>query len=212
MGGDFVTKSGAGANDSRTVLEAAAIQKMLDNGESTIVLPDGKQMPYRRLKHPYRFVFLDGCQTANGLAWPKAFGMDLTRKSDLSSYQCNVLPGSVGTLFLRPNVFLGWKEDVWLDAIPVKDAWIANAKLGHFCPQYNLFHETLMNNWATGNVGISDAIEIARQAVVNSVDTVNWAGNNIPNLEILGYDKLRFHRFNQDFSLGTTEAGDLPPD
>jgi len=54
---------------------------------------------------PYRFVFLDGCNTANG-KWPSAFGVDKTTH-DLSWYT-----GSSNKRRVRPSAFVGWTVTV----------------------------------------------------------------------------------------------------
>ena len=55
---------------------------------------------------PYRFVFLDGCNTANG-DWPDAFGVGKSSYTDTSWY------GSTkNTRHVRPSAFVGWTKVV----------------------------------------------------------------------------------------------------
>jgi len=52
-------------------------------------------------QHPYRFVFLSGCNTANG-DWPLAFGIPKQRNMVITDF--------TNKRGLRPRAFLGWNN------------------------------------------------------------------------------------------------------
>jgi hypothetical protein len=54
-------------------------------------------------RHYYRFVFLDGCSTANG-SLPAAFGINLNSEQPLSYFQKHGM---------RPRLFMGYNKDVF---------------------------------------------------------------------------------------------------
>gem|GEM_PF-1653953 len=58
-----------------------------------------------KIRHPYRFVFLDACTTAKTREWQRAFGIrDRVRESQLSR--------------VGPQAFVGWR-----DPIPIPPSW-----------------------------------------------------------------------------------------
>lgn len=51
--------------------------------------------------HPYRFVFLDGCNTADG-DWPQAFGIPKKRGMVITDF--------TEKRGIRPRAFMGWNR------------------------------------------------------------------------------------------------------
>jgi hypothetical protein len=64
------------------------------------IFPVGISAPFPCVAHPYRFVFLDCCDTAGGTDWPKAFGIPARQISSISDPK-------------MARAFLGWTGDVF---------------------------------------------------------------------------------------------------
>lgn len=113
-------------------------------------------------RHPYRFVFLDGCSTANGDLSP-AFGIP-KGKIALNEF--------VNKRGLRPRAFMGWDQDVMIQ-------WGA-VHQGHL-----LFVETFFDKWAhylePDNVTLRRAFDLA---------SASW--NQSGHLVIHGCENLFF--------------------
>ena len=113
--------------------------------------------------HPYRFVFLDGCNTANG-NWPLAFG--IPKKTGMSQLDF------VNKRGLRPRAFLGWDK-------PKNYAYINNTDV-----EYNFFewNTQFFRNWAQLDsngiavVGLRTAIN---QVTTNTDGSPNTGGRGI---------------------------------
>ena len=120
--------------------------------------------------HPYRFVFIDGCKTAQG-ALPPAFGIPKGK----------VVLEEFLKRGLRPRAFLGWDKSVTLD-------W-ADA----FNQQHAEFIGRLFDKWAnhrdqSGNpIGIKEAIDLASKNSSGQVIFIHAS-----KLIIHGYEDLRF--------------------
>jgi hypothetical protein len=117
-------------------------------------------------RYPYRFVFLDGCKTAEG-DFPPAFGIP---KGSTTADDFILKRG------IRPRAFLGWNKNVTI-------TW------GAFDQQHNMFIGSFFDKWAnsahpiTGQpLGLADAIELASPS--------GW--NQKQHLRIHGAANLRF--------------------
>jgi hypothetical protein len=123
---------------------------------------------------PYRFAFLDGCNTANG-EWPDAFGIGK------STNQLAYYTGPSNTRHVRPSAFVGWTVTVGgsKDWGTVDKSWE--------------FRGFWMANWSVDflNYTLREALRTARQ-------TSNW----IPepkmdqSMKVFGYNELRFNEYN----------------
>ena len=87
-------------------------------------------------KHPYRFVFLDGCNTADG-DWCVAFGVDRKKTSAAQFAQKGV----------EPQAFMGW--------VTIK-VYIEGH--GLFDPDHYNFVVNFFNRWIGDNLPLSQAI------------------------------------------------------
>jgi hypothetical protein len=126
---------------------------------------------------PYRFVWLDGCSTANG-NWPTAFGVDKT-SYDLDHYTNNV----ANPKHRRPSAFMGWNQTIggpgWGNS---EDFWN--------------FREQCMGWWSYywQTETLSDAIDEGRL-------TSDWppggSGQLSGALRVYGYTNMLFNGYNQ---------------
>ena len=130
---------------------------------------------------PFRFVFLDGCNTANG-GWPAAWGVP--KQSVNSDWYKNSTNNPGG---YRPNAFLGW--DVTVGG--KKENWGTVDKFWQF-------REFWMGQWSVsyGTKSLTDALDDARN---NS----GWVPNQVnAHLKKYGYMDMTFRQYNH--------AGDWP--
>lgn len=126
---------------------------------------------------PYRFVWLDGCSTANG-AWPGAFGVDKAIY-DLGHYTNSV----TNPKHRRPSAFVGWNQILggqgWGD---LQGKWLFNG----------MVFEEWSYWWQTE--GLSDAFE-------DAVRDTYWPPGGQDQLWgalcIYGYTNMLFNQFNQ---------------
>jgi hypothetical protein len=120
---------------------------------------------------PYRFVFLDGCNTANG-DWPGAFGMP-KQAEPLSYYQ--------GTPN-RPSAFVGWNVTVG-----GKPEWGT-------LQNYWAYRQDWMADWAINyySDGLKDQLDEA------NYDS-NWINISFlhDHMRIYGYDEIGFREYNR---------------
>jgi hypothetical protein len=97
---DFIYTGHGSSNsigDSGATLSAATVAAALGNNATA-------DPPYNF--QPYRFVYMDGCDTASGNAWPEAFGIPpQTGLTTTNFYDSG----------LRPRAFMGWNKDKWID-------------------------------------------------------------------------------------------------
>jgi hypothetical protein len=124
---------------------------------------------------PYRFVWLDGCSTANG-DWPDAFGIDKATNS--LSYYTNSVTNKTKK---RPAAFVGWNQR------------IGGPDWGTLQNFFNCRSEWMFRwqqNWNTEE--LVDALEFGR-------DSSNWipSGQFWGALRVYGYTKLRMNEYNQ---------------
>jgi hypothetical protein len=120
-------------------------------------------------RHPYRFVFLDGCSTANGDLSP-AFGIP-KGKIALNEF--------VNKRGLRPRAFMGWDKDMLIGLGAVDQ--------GHLG-----FVERFFSKWAHFEDPsqprlLKDAVD---QASKNDAGQVLWS--EVHHLVVHGYDGLFF--------------------
>lgn len=130
---------------------------------------------------PFRFVFLDGCNTATG-DWPQAWGIP-KQAVTLDYYTSTNNPKGA-----RPSAFVGWDVTVGGQGWgTVKQFWD--------------FRTTWMAAWSVQSYGgspasLSDALETAR-------NFSGWVPNQVnAHLKEYGYTAMTFRKYNQ--------AGDWP--
>jgi len=127
--------------------------------------------------HQYRFVWLDGCNTALG-GWPDAFGVG-KRTNDLSYYR-NI---TNNPSHFRSSAFVGWATK------PGGDGW------GNVRDYFNYRNEWSMHwsyYWQTKSLV---------QALTDAISTSNWppgrGGQLWDGLRAYGYNILRMNEYNQ---------------
>jgi hypothetical protein len=122
---------------------------------------------------PYRFVFLDGCDTANA-NWPWAFGVP-KQDEPLSYYN-----SSANTRHTRPSVFLGW------------DVTIGGKKDWGTVDKFWAFRTDWMENWA----GIFQEPLDQSLSDANFIDS-NWVdAGHFSHLKEYGYKTMGFFDYN----------------
>ncbi len=123
---------------------------------------------------PYRFVWLDGCNTATG-NWPQAWGIP-KQAEPLSYYQ-----STNNTTGARPSAFVGWNVEV-------------GGKDWGTVDKFWLFRQYWMGNWSVQDGyyddNLDDVFEQAR-------DGSNWVlyGQLWSHLEIYGYQTMQFTEY-----------------
>lgn len=121
-------------------------------------------------RHPYRFVFLDGCSSAKGNLSP-AFGIP---KGRVALGEFTTKRG------LRPRAFMGWDKDMLI-------GWGA-VNQGHLG-----FVERFFDKWAhhVEPEGLPCSLNLAKDlASKNDVGEVSWS--DVSHLVVHGYDGLFF--------------------
>ena len=128
---------------------------------------------------PYRFVWLDGCSTANG-NWPGAFGVDKTEYTDIGHYTNSVS----NPKHRHPSAFVGWNQPVGTGGV-----W------GNAQNAYNFRSEWMTKwyyNWVTE--GLRQAFQDASQSAV-------WPPGGTSQffgaMKIYGYCGLLMNGYNQ---------------
>lgn len=121
---------------------------------------------------PYRFVFLAGCNTANG-DWPDAFGIPKTEYTTTDWYS-----STNNTRHVRPSAFIGWSAETG------GQGWGSNQGKWAF---YKNFYST----WSvTYYSSLSDAIDQA-------ASTASWPpADKRQFLKKFGYTGLKFTDYN----------------
>jgi hypothetical protein len=124
---------------------------------------------------PFRFVFLDGCDTAAG-NWPAAWGVP-GQVEPLSYYQ-----SSSNTTGARPSAFVGW------------DVEIGGNKGWGTIDKFWQFRTFWMGNWSVQagqqNDGLRDVFD---QALAGS----SWVDNgHYSHMKIFGYQDMTFLQYN----------------
>jgi hypothetical protein len=92
MGHGSSSSLGSGPLRATSITEPMIAAALTNNASNPLKGPN---------QHPYRFVFLDGCNTANG-DWPLAFGIPKQRNMKISDF--------TDKRGLRPRAFLGWNK------------------------------------------------------------------------------------------------------
>jgi hypothetical protein len=150
----------------------------LNNLARTIVVDN--EVTFNRYggSRPYRFVWLDGCSTANG-NWPGAFGVDKAAY-DLGHYTNSVS----NPKHRRPSAFVGWNRPVGTGGV-----W------GNAQNAYN-FRSEWMQKWyySWQTEGLYLAFQEASQSA-------NWPPSGEPQLfdamQVYGYTNLLMNGYNQ---------------
>ena len=138
--------------------------------------------------HPYRFVFLDGCETATG-EWASVFGIPETPKT-----QSHYFSPVTGTLIVRPNAFVGWKEQIFFSP---------KGGIAAVYPGFAKFREQLYVLWGGSSKPafrscVNDANRIAKEYNPQAVQPVTGQQPMDWQKEILifGYDQITFQMGN----------------
>lgn len=127
---------------------------------------------------PYRFAFLDGCNTANG-DWPDAFGVGKGTNA-LAWYT-----GTNNTRRVRPSAFVGWNVTV-------------GGKGWGTVDKFWQFRGFWMGNWSvnkndTDKGRLGEALRLAQSGAI-------WPPQGLPQLNgalrVHGYQNLRFDEYN----------------
>ena len=124
-------------------------------------------LPYNL--HPYRFVFIDGCDTESSGDWATAFGIQP---------QAGLTSQSFVNAGLRPRAFVGWTKAVQ----------IGFNQAGDFDPPHQAFIEGFWLNWSAPGLGGSNYIGV--QAAINIAGTTNQLASP-GNCKALGANDLR---------------------
>lgn len=122
--------------------------------------------PQATNRHAYRFVFLDGCETAKG-DLPLAFGIP-KRTMTVADFADDGR---------RPCAFMGWTATKWIGIL--NRVWYDHIN----------FITWFEYEWVVQGKGLREAAEAAARYPGTS-------GINIRNLKIYGYDDLRYNQFN----------------
>lgn len=122
---------------------------------------------------PYRFVFLDGCNTANG-NWPGAFG--IPKQVEPESYYTS----SANTRHTRPSAFVGWNVE------------IGGNKSWGTVDKFWAFREDWMAEWA-GTFG-----EILLWSTQDGNSDSGWVSPSqlSGHLVLYGYEDMGFFDYN----------------
>ena len=128
--------------------------------------------------HPYRFVFLDGCSTAEG-DWPWAFGISQTTNT-IEYYKNNQI---------RPSAFVGWNQTIYygLQLNHSSGGWGDYSKFRYFRTEW-------MSNWSFNSQTrrLDSALDRAQQFS-------GWIDSQRMSqiLCIYGLNELGFNDYNQ---------------
>lgn len=154
---------GHGSANKLGISERAA--RSLSSAEVARILNTGTAAATNR--HGYRFVFLDGCNTAKG-NFPTSFGMVKKQNLDLLYY------ANSGE---RPSVFVGWTAEKW--------AAFANRAFYDHINYVGWF----LFEWYDNGRGVKDAFDRAElYPSTSGVDT--------SELRIYGFGELRYDQYN----------------
>jgi hypothetical protein len=111
-------------------------------------------------QHPYRFVFLDGCDTAEG-DWPLAFGIPKQEGMTINDF--------LNKRGLRARAFMGWNRKKQI-------GWEGEGTMNQDHINYiTKFWQT----WDTATNNIPTPLNIAIQAA--GVETIQGTGQTLPN-------------------------------
>ena len=119
-------------------------------------------------RHFFRYVFLDGCNTANG-SFPTKFGIPKKENVSLSDY---LSPN------VRPSAFSGWTE------------YKQYGVLGLIPWQFPGYRINFWSFWSQGNKELHEAHEDARVSIGANGMAIGQS------LKIYGYKNMRFFDFN----------------
>jgi hypothetical protein len=132
--------------------------------------------------HYYRFVFLDGCSTANG-SLPAAFGINLSSTQPLSYFQAH------GT---RPRAFVGYSKDVIYSE---SGDFIDSSSGLHYqyhIPDRNLYFLTNFEFYWYFNYDLTTSIYNAQ----NDTPDLRYGWEDGADLSVFGYDALYINQYN----------------
>lgn len=119
-------------------------------------------------RHPFRFVFLDGCNTADG-NWPQAFGIPKQKGMKITDF--------TQKRGIRPRAFMGWNRKKVFSSV------LGGSQLN---PDHSTWVSTFWNTWAT-----RDASGGPRYNISEARDAANTASPNAKlGMMIYGADNL----------------------
>lgn len=126
---------------------------------------------------PFRFVFLDGCDTANG-GWPGAWGVPKQAET-LSYYE-----SAANTTHARPSAFVGWNVEIGGSTAwgTVQNFW--------------LFRQYWMANWSVQSGQSDDDLNAVFEQARSASNWVPYS-QLWDHLKIYGYQTMKFTEYNQ---------------
>jgi hypothetical protein len=154
-------------------------------------------------RHPYRFVFLDGCKTASG-SWMGVFGIPMFTGQDLNSYLKHNE---------RPAAFVGWSKSVFFSESASQFLKVHKDDRGSLFrareylyydsgslePDFANFRSQFIWYW-TGSLGAFTALDLSAALALAYEDTndsgVDVAWEEGDGLALYGYKTLRWKQFN----------------
>ena len=117
---------------------------------------DPEYFPYRTNTHQYRFVFLWGCNTADG-RWPETFGIP---------HQQMTIADFAAVRGILPRAFIGWT------GLNKSVNWKGTFAQGHIQQSSDFWMNYFWQNWLVPGVSLTNAITAA------TVDPNGVAGNH----------------------------------
>jgi hypothetical protein len=132
-------------------------------------------------RHYYRFVFLDGCSTANG-SLPASFGINYSSTQPLSYFQAH------GT---RPRTFIGYTKDVFFAEVGDYHDSAGNDYPYHI-PDRNLYFLSNFEFYWYFNYDLSTAIYNAQ----NDTPDLRYGWEDGADLNVFGYAGLYINQYN----------------
>lgn len=136
--------SGSSLGDAGARLRLGAVQSLLGNNFKDPLTATNL--------HPYRFVFMDGCNTADG-DWPQAFG--IPKKTGMTALDFGEKRG------IRPRAFMGWnRKKGFTSVLGGNQLW----------PPHMNYITTFWSKWAERDAGggpknnVTQAVQAAKDA------------------------------------------------
>ncbi len=155
-------------------------------------------------RHPYRFVFLDGCLTAGG-GWMGVFGIPMFTGEELATYlKYNERPAAfvgwtktIASAEVTPGMQQVHQDDRSLNFVRGRYLYYASGTLE---PQFANFRSQFIWYW-TGDLGSLQELELW-EALDEAYEWTKGSGVNVAwpegdGLAIYGYKKLHWKQFNQ---------------
>jgi hypothetical protein len=143
--------------------------------------------------HRYRFVWLDGCNTANG-GWDRAFHINGPGIFDITHYQ---------SIHKRPALFVGHTQDIPYARAdrPLKNGVQFDGTIPSSVPY---FRSNLVFYWQQENSTFTEALAYSLNNTPQIVPSIVFQSGPVKGqgyqpgqyMQIEGYDQLRFNQYN----------------